>query len=396
MSRVWILAGFLGLTAVVGRADTPYPGDPPGFERATVWSAGTGGYLFYRIPSAVVTAKGTLLVFCEGRRQPWGPKSDAGEINVVMKRSADNGRTFSEQQVVWADGKNTCGNPTAVVDRETGTIVLVMTHNPGEEVEGAVGTGPNGRTVWVTRSKDDGATWETPREITAAVKKDNWGWYATGPGIGIQLTRGEHKGRLVIPCNHEVAPASPDGGFSHVIYSDDHGETWKLGGDSSCGRTNESQVVELADGGVMQNMRNKGEKKKEENFKNRVIDVSGDGGETFGAFWRDEALIEPICQGSIVRYSWPESGKSRIVFANPASTTERVGMTVRVSYDEGKTWPVSNLVHKGWACYSSVVALPDGKVGLLFEAGDRARYERMEFVRMSLGWISSGKDSGPP
>ena len=397
---VFLGAAVLSAASALGAVkDTPHPGNPPGFEQTTVFRSGTDGYLFYRIPSAVLSTRGTLLVFAEGRRTPWGAHADSGEINIVMKRSTDGGRTFSAHQVVWADGANTCGNPTAVVDETTGLVWLVMTHNLGEDAEGQIkrGTSRGTRTVWVTSSADDGATWAKPREITSAVKRPDWTWYATGPGIGIQLKRGSHRGRLVVPCNHVVGAGGEGSGYGHVIISDDHGQTWSLGGDSPTGEFNESQVVELADGRVMLNMRNYAPTGRINAIKHRGVAISTDGGTTFGELARDAALIEPICQASILRYTWPtDGGRSRILFANPASTTERVGMTVRLSYDEGKTWPVENLIHKGWSCYSSLVPLPDGSIGLLYEAGDRARYQRLDFARLSLPWLSDGSDALGP
>jgi len=382
------------------RADTPHPGNPPGFEQTALFEAGKGGYLFYRIPSAVVSTKGSVLVFAEGRRTPWGAHADSGEINIVMRRSTDGGKTFDEQKIVWADGKNTCGNPCAVVDERTGTVVLLITHNLGEDAEGQInrGTSVGTRTVWVTTSDDDGVTWSTPREITKDVKRPDWTWYATGPGVGIQLQRGPHKGRLVIPCNHVIKDGGDTAGNSHVILSDDGGKTWELGGSPLPRQFNESQVVELSDGRVMLNMRNAAPKGRKEAPKRRGVAISSDGGATFDEAYRDPTLIEPICQGSIRRYSWPteEGGKGRILFANPASESERVAMTVRVSYDDGKTWPAENLIFKGWSAYSCLVPLPDGTVGLLYEAGGRARYERLEFARLSLDWITSGKDALAP
>lgn len=393
MTRPLLTAFVAALLATPSaRGDTPSPGFPEGFTQQTVFRSGEGGYLFYRIPSAVVTKSGTVLIFAEGRRSPWGQHADSGEINVVLRRSTDGGATFGATQIVWADGKNTCGNPTAVVDEQTGRIVLVMSHNPGDAHEEG---GDPQRTVWVSTSDDDGVTWSKPRDITEAVKKSEWSWYATGPGTGIQLKNGPHAGRIVIPCNHSVPKV---GGFAHVIYSDDRGESWHLGGDSPEG-FNETQVVESADGAIMLNMRNNKPRPADRlnmAFRRRGVTISRDGGKTFAETRRDQTLVEPICQGSIFRYDWPTGEQpGRILFANPANEIERTDMTLRISTDDGKTWPVANLVHKGWSCYSSIVRLPDGRVGLFYEAGDRARYERIDLARVSIDWIAS-QPSGAP
>src|SRR5438045_828556 len=155
------------------------------FIETVLFQAGEGGYANYRIPAIVATPKGTVLAFCEGRQTPAGPGNDSGEINILLRRSVDGGKTFGAVQVVWADGKNTCGNPCAVADRETGMVWLLMTHNLGEDHERDIiaGTSVGTRTVWVTSSEDDGMTWKAPREITDDVKKPEWAWYATGPGV---------------------------------------------------------------------------------------------------------------------------------------------------------------------------------------------------------------------
>ena len=147
---------------------------------------GQGGYHTYRIPSLIVTTKGTVLAFCEGRKQS---ASDAGDIDLLLRRSRDGGKTWSAPQVVWDDGPNTCGNPCPVIDAKTGTIWLLLTHNLGSDSESKIvdGTSKGTRTVWVTRSDDDGATWARPVEITSTVKRPDWTWYATGPGVGISL-----------------------------------------------------------------------------------------------------------------------------------------------------------------------------------------------------------------
>jgi len=147
-------------------------------------------------------------------------------------------------------GPDTIGNPAPVQDLKTGTVWLLLTGNPGHTSEREIiETGAKGtRTVWIMSSHNDGATWSKPVEITRDVKPDNWTWYATGRSMGIQT----RSGRLVIPCDHEVK--GHRGFYSHVIYSDDHGKTWKPGGSAS-EMTDESTVAELGDGTLMLNMR---------------------------------------------------------------------------------------------------------------------------------------------
>lgn len=341
-------------------------------EQVPVFVCGEGGYHTYRIPSAIATPKGTVLAFCEARKQGRG---DAGHIDLVLRRSTDHGKTWGPLQVVWQDGKNTCGNPCPVIDAKTGIIWLLMTFNLGEDTEGKIvaGTSKQSRTVWITHSKDDGATWAKPTEITRDTKKPEWTWYATGPGIGIQL----RSGRLLIPCD-----SKSDGGKvreSHVILSDDHGKTWRIGGvvGPQC---NECQAIERADGTVVLNMRTYRANNR------RLVATSTDGGETFTAPQEDDTLIEPVCQASILKI--PGQG-DQVVFSNPAST-KREKMTVRFSRDGARTWPVAKVLHAGPAAYSCLVSLGSGELGCLYERGEKNAYEQITFARFTRDWLESG------
>lgn len=352
----------LGLSANILAAPQP--------ERGVVFVTGQDGYHSYRIPSVVVTKKGTVLAFCEGRKKS---RSDTGDIDLILKRSNDGGKTWGKTQIVWDDAGNTCGNPCPVVDRESGTIWLLLTHNLGEDNEARIvdGKSKSSRTVWVTSSTDDGESWSKPVEITADTKQKDWTWYATGPGVGIQLK----SGRLLIPCDNKVAGTKAR--QSHVIYSDDHGKSWKLGGvvGPNC---NESQAVELSDGNVLLNMRSY------QATNRRLTAVSKDGGITFSKPVEDSTLIEPVCQASIIRLP---SEKNSILFSNPASS-KREKMTIRLSTDDCTTWSASRLLHDGPAAYSCLTVLPDKTIGCLFECGTKDAYERIEFARLPLEWVS--------
>ena len=220
-------------------------------------------------------------------------------------------------------------------------------------------------------------------EVTAQTKASNWSWYATGPGAGIQLQRGQHKGRLVIPCDHiEVETGRY---FSHVVYSDDHGGTWAVGGTTPKDRVNECEVVELADGRLLLNMRNY-----DRSTPARQIAFSADGGESWSDQRHDLALIEACCQASIRRVHWPsDSQRGLILFSNPASNDARIKMTIRGSDDDGLTWPYSAVLHSGSSAYSCLVALPDETVGCLYEADN---YRKIVFGRFELEWLK--RESG--
>jgi sialidase-1 len=354
--------------------------EPAACSQSDVFVSGQGGYHTYRIPSLLVTQQHTVLAFCEGRKLGRG---DAGDIDLVLRRSTDGGKTWSPLQVIWDDKDNTCGNPCPVVDPSTGRIWLPLTWNLGSDVERTIAnrTSRDTRRVYLTWSDDDGATWAKPVDMTSQLKKPEWTWYATGPAVGIQLTRGPHKGRLVIPCDHKQLVDGQSLFYSHAIYSDDHGQTWQIGqrlGD----KVNECTLVELADGRLLLNMRAYHGKNR------RAVAYSSDGGHSWTEPKLDEALIEPVCQGCIVRYNWPADGTpGRILFSNPAST-QRENMTVRVSYDDGQTWPVSRVIHPSSAAYSCLAVLPGGEVGLLYE---RDGYARISLARFTIAWLEGGK-----
>ena len=335
-------------------------------------AGGTGGYHTYRIPALAVTNKGTVLAFCEGRKLSW---NDSGDIDLLARRSTDNGKTWSDTQIVWDDGMNCCGNPCVVVDKETGTIWLLSTWNRGDDHEGAIiaQKSKDTRRIFAIRSEDDGRTWSKPVEITGEVKKPDWTWYATGPGKGIQIENGPQKGRLVVPCDHIEAGTKRY--FSHTIDSDDHGKTWKLGGSTPEDKVNECGVVELTGGRLMLNMRNYDRSKHA-----RQTAVSDDGGTTWKDQKHDPALIEPICQAGILRHRWPQGDKPGVIlFSNPASTNGRVKMTVRASFDDGATWPVSKLLFDGPGGYSDLATLADGRIACFYECGENNLAESIVF-----------------
>ena len=355
--------------------------------------AGADGYKSYRIPALIRTKKGTLLAFCEGRKEG---ASDAGNIDLLMKRSTNNGKTWSDQTIVWDDGGNTCGNPCPVLDEKTGVVFLLLTHNRGDVPEKDIVTkkSESTRTVWVTQSADDGLSWKRPTDITKTTKKPEWGWYATGPGIGIQIKHGLNKGRLVIPCDFSYDDPNGkvrNGPFeygSHSIYSDDHGKTWLLGG-TIIPKMNECQVVELADGKgtLLMNMRSYFGRNR------RAHAFSYDGGVTWTSPEDAPELIEPVCQASLIRYNWgvKKKAKNTMLFLNPSST-KRENLTLRVSHDDGKTWPISKVLFPGPSAYSSMAALPNGDILCLYEAGNKGPYEKIVFQTLTPRSIVGGKN----
>jgi sialidase-1 len=349
-------------------------------QETVVFRSETEGYNTFRIPAIVRAPNGDLLAFAEGRKHS---RSDTGDIDLLLKRSSDGGKTWGVTQLLWDDEGNTCGNPCPVVDEKTGTIFLLSTHNLGIDKEHAISEGISraGRTVWVLESKDNGLTWSQPVNISKTIKLPDWSWYATGPGIGIQVKHGAQSGRLVIPCDHDYRdPASAKSvRAAHAIFSDDHGATWQLGGTIKPDM-NECQVVELFDGQgtLLMDMRSY------RGLAQRAQSRSTDGGQTWSEAVDVPALIEPVCQASILR--WEKAGGSAtgwLLFSNPADAKKRRNLAVRASSDDGATWSRTLVLQPGGAGYSCLVALNDTTAACLYEFSDKRPYEQIIFARFT-------------
>jgi sialidase-1 len=379
------LISFSVLAAMVFLSCQSFAGDAPGELPLTdVFVGGQDGYPAFRIPSIVKTQRGALLAFAEGRAS----KADHSRNKIVVKRSTDDGKTWGKIQLLDDEGADCLNNPTAVVLSGAGRIILMYQRYPAAFHENGVLPGLKGEGIcrgFVTRSDDDGVGWTPPEEITASVKRPTEATsIASGPGIGIQLTRGPHAGRVLIPFNQ-----GPGGHWKvYSVYSDDQGQTWKYGavapGDPHAG-PNEVQFVELSGGRVMLNARDQA------GSRHRLIATSSDGGETWSALAEDPALIEPRCQASILRHAQNTNPANDVLlFSNPASTLSRTNGTVRLSEDDGRTWAASRMIYAGSFGYSCLVTLDPLTVGCLFERDD---YNKISFSAFTLDWITA---KGPP
>ncbi|WP_405061966.1 glycoside hydrolase [Kribbella sp. NBC_01505] len=337
-----------------------------------VFEPAGSGYHTFRIP-AVVSRGQLVLAFCEGRRHGAG---DAGEIELVLRRSLDGGVTWLPLQVVLAVPGKTCGNPAPVFDPASGDVVLVSVQNGAESVESSLARGSdpeNGRRVFVQRSADDGTTWSAAVEITEQVKPADWGWYATGPCHAIAL----RSGRLVIPANHSALPDGVNGG--HCIVSDDGGRTWSVGfvdrNDGPEINANETAVAELPDGRLYFNARNH-----LGTGPARVHAWSSDHGSTLEAPYRGiSEVTAPGIQGSVL--ALPDG---RLLLSTPIDPTVRRELAVFVSSDAGASWEPLLVVHPGMAGYSDLVLLADGSVGIFYEAGETSSFAALHFATYTL------------
>ncbi|MFE1171099.1 exo-alpha-sialidase [Streptomyces sp. NPDC058773] len=386
-----------------------------GFDQQVLFKASQEqGYHCFRIPAVVRSTHGTLLAFAEGRRHDCG---DAGDIDLVLKRSTDGGRTWGALQVINHGNGDTHGNPAPLVDRRTGRIVLAETYNKGR-ADGLSCDVPCDRTPHLQYSDDDGATWSAPRDLTAAIRPPQWNsWYATGPVHGIQLTRGRHAGRLLFSMNAEsYADHRVTANHAALIHSDDGGGTWKVGaldswpvaagsaseGPSKSGggtewsgtfrqKPSEMTLLERSDGTVYVN----GREQDGTDLGHRTAAVSRDGGDSFTAPFRAlPDLYTPMVQGSALRL--PRTG--RTLFAAPADPDRRRTMTIRSSYDEGRTWEGVDRgarVTTDWSGYSDLVAVSGEVTGLMYEGGAVDARDEIRFARFTEDWLGPRRAPDP-
>ena len=361
-------------------------------EEHDVFIGGKEGVSCFRIPSLITTTKGTLVAVCDARRSSC---SDApNNIDLALKRSYDNGKTWTQTKFIANyPGEEAASDVSLTVDRQTGTIWLFFNYMVPKE-----GFRPemqkkfksaedynNWRTIYIKamKSDDDGENWSEPIDLTS-LKKSFWDYLITAPGTGIQTKNGRI---LIATCSSRAQYSISS---CQLIYSDDHGKSWNIG--NSTGEYSvEPQIVELEDGTLMMNMRQTRENG------HRLYAVSKDGGITWTDPVEENEQAEPLsgCQASFIRFTAKKDGsnRNRILFSNPDCTKERENMTIRLSYDEGVSWPVSKILHKGPSAYSSMTVLPDRTIGILYENGERSSTEKISFARFDIGWLTNGKDN---
>jgi sialidase-1 len=347
----------------------------------TIFTRGENGYHSYRIPALLNLPGGRVLAFAEGRRDS---VNDYGKIDIVLRISDDGCRTFSAQRTIAEYGDDTIGNPTPVYDRDTGRIWLFLCTNLASGPESMIRLNKAPRDVGAIYSDDRGETWSEFINMTSWLKLPGWTWYATGPCHALQMANG----RIVIPSNHgrfdEVAGKTLY--FrSHVILSDDHGKTWRLGGMVENISGTESVVEELADGRLYLNTRCI------QQHPCRVVAYSSDGGETWEDAHPDTALPDPECQGSAIAYPKPHAGCERpLLFSNnpfpptPPFGSGRHDLTVRMSLDGGRSWTHRLCIQESWTAYSDLTLLPDGSIACMYECGEKDPYEQIALKTFTI------------
>lgn len=365
----------------------------PFFDVVDIFNAGDAGYNTYRIPALSVAPDGTLIALCAGRYDGHG---DWVNIDTWVRRSMDGGKTWTEPMIVTDDGLNLVENATMIVDHKTGEVHLlyqILYQRAYHKV-----------------SKDNGATWSPPKEITyvfdAFKQRENYATevLAMGPGHGIVLENGRYVVPVWLSTSHAHRPS-----IITTIYSDDQGKTWQAGeviADNTEEHPNPSEhvLIQLEDGRVMSNIRCESKKYR------RLISYSKDGATGWSKPKFHDELFDPICFASMRRLSGSANGgKSRILFVNPDSEVfpevvlkwgarQRRNLTVRLSYDDGQTWPVSKVIEVGRSGYNDIAVAPDGTIYCMFERGGLSDKlgafapSKMSVARFNTAWLTDGAD----
>ncbi|MFF8726439.1 exo-alpha-sialidase [Streptomyces sp. NPDC015171] len=366
------------------------------FEQQVLFKAGQDpGYACFRIPAVVRTTDSTLLAFAEGRVLNCG---DAADIDIVVKRSTDDGRTWSPLRVVNEGAGDTHGNPAPIVDRDTGRVWLAETYNTGR-TDGASCSVPCDRTPHLQYSDDDGLTWSRPRDLSPEILPADWNsWYATGPVHGIQLTRGRYAGRLVFGVNTETWDGRVTANHAALIVSDDHGGHWRIGATDTWPvatdgtfrqKPSELTLTERDDGSVLVS----GREQDGTDLGHRTQAVSRNGGTGFTAPFQDlPDLYAPQVQGSMLRVG------DRVLLACPGDPDRRRTMMIRSSYDGGRTWDSvdrGTVVTTDWSGYSDLVRIGSGTIGLLYEGGAVDARDEIRFARFTEDWLTPRRGPDP-
>ena len=383
---IWLAAAcLLALPAVAKDKDEH---KSPSSEAVDVFAPNIKGspYKSVRIP-CIVNAGGTLIAAAEGR---YAASGDQAENDIIVSVSTNGGKTWSKPTIAAkSDNGSTFNNPCLIYDAVKKQTLCFYQRYPKGQKERDISTldlkDPKALRNFVVFSKN-GKSWSKPVEVTSTTRHEDCATSCSGPNPGVQLTRGEHKGRLVVVFNEAVRF-----GKWHITaaYSDDHGETWKMasGRTRDCG-INEVSSVETEDGGVFVVSRD------QNCGGSKFISTSTDGGDTWSEATTHSELPCPQCQNGLTRYSFADDeklgGKGRILFSGPKGPgRQRIDGIIKMSYDDGKTWPVEKLVAPGAFGYSAMCPVKPGYVGLLYE-GNGA----IKFLKFSLKWLTDGEDSG--
>ncbi|MBN1854817.1 MAG: exo-alpha-sialidase [Pirellulales bacterium] len=383
-------------------AASALPAAEPFLHKTNLFTEETGGFRLYRIPGIVVTAEGSVLAYCEARKFT---VADRGEIEIHLRRSTDAGRTWSTAKQVAHLGPRLPRNPhmpEAKKNKDMGGPNQQTVNNP-VAIAARDGTVHLLYCVEYMRafhihSDDDGVTWSAPVEITSTFDQYrpelDWQVIGTGPGHAVQL----QSGRLAAPFWMATYQQQPKLRKAvGIIYSDDHGKTWQRG-DIALRNAGEPNIAELPDGCVLVTARNTDARNR------RVAAYSRDGATGWSKPHFIEDLLEPGCMAGLVSHPGTASRpRPLLLFSNPDTTQRahkhRLNLTIKLSEDGGRTWPVSKVLQPGPSAYSDLAVLPDGTVLCFYESGDPETprkhgrpwaYSLLTLARFNLDWLTSG------
>jgi sialidase-1 len=360
-------------------------------QSTLLWPSGTEGYETFRIPGIVATPKGTILAYGVGRR--FLKDGDWSDSDILLRRSLDQGKTWEVSHKIAGDGHGVTDNPVAIASRKKGRVHFLYQHNYER--------------IFYMQSNDDGATFSPPVDITSALEalRSQFAWtvVALGPGHAIEL----RNGRLLVPVWMAEGVQTVNGRRRHApsgittLYSDNGGKSWQHGdiiavNSQGMENPNEMQLIQLADGTVMANIRTG------DQARLRAIAFSPDGIHNWTKPVFDSHLYDPICAAGIVRYSMaPPDDRNRILFVNPDSESlpeahrgnsgPRQNLTLKMSEDEGRTWPIQRLLHAGTSGYSDIAVAPNKNIYVLYESNlnPASKANSITVLRLNLNWLQS-------
>jgi sialidase-1 len=357
------------------------------------------GKVTYRLPSLLVTSQGTVLAACQKRL---GGGGDFAPSSMVLRRSFDGGKTFEREQTLFEHQGVCTFNGNLVEERNSRTIFACFLSFPQADGPGWFPKTwiPRGGGFSIIKSTDDGQTWSSPIEVMPRPNAEGW----HGAGVfnnnhGVQIERGLHKGRLVIAARVFKPGVYEGRAKAGLIYSDDRGETWHVGGvvlKELGDLASEVALGETADGEIYVNCRNSVEKSVTRPKKagqaagvpvtfvphQRIYARSRDGGESFYEEGCHAELYDEPCNAGLAFYP-PDDGRDGLQLFSAPVGPRRTQLTGFVSRDGGRTWKAGQIISEKAGGYSDLAVLPDKTILTFYED-----HGRMLLARYSLAWLT--------